>query len=243
MSQASEQANIVRLYEELGVRPEDGVERLTERYRQRLRQLHPDARESGPQRSVDEPGAEDGLGWLTRSYREAVGFARSHGRLPGAGAPGAARPATDEPAPATTVAAAAEAAPVGRFEASPATVRRGGRSAAPPRRLGWRWLVGASAIVAVTLVTMPELLEPPALTPFNRDLGIAPAGRGDAAAAAGGIRIGSSMADVLRIQGAPTRRGDGVWEYGPSFVRFEDGVVRDWHSSPLQPLRVEHVGR
>jgi hypothetical protein len=26
------------------------------------------------------------------------------------------------------------------------------------------------------------------------------------------------------------------WEYGPSWVRFEDGRVSDWYSSPLREL-------
>jgi len=69
--------NFLRLYEELEVRPDEGLARLTERYRLRLRALDPDLRDA---RGLD-------LGWLTRSYRDAVAFQRRHGRLPGASAP------------------------------------------------------------------------------------------------------------------------------------------------------------
>jgi hypothetical protein len=75
MHRTDDRSNVLRLYEELGVRPEDGLDRLSERYRARLRELHPDGRA--------QAAAAD-LGWLTRSYRDAVAFHRQHGRLPGA---------------------------------------------------------------------------------------------------------------------------------------------------------------
>ncbi len=52
------------------------------------------------------------------------------------------------------------------------------------------------------------------------------------------IRIGSSHKEVLRIQGEPLFRSETRWDYGPSFIEFQDGKVSGWHSSPLRPLRV-----
>jgi hypothetical protein len=255
MPGASDQSNIIRLYEELGVRPGDGLERLTERYRQRLRELHPDSRvDTGQMQAVGD--GSDNLGWLTRSYREASAFAREHGRLPGADAGFGAGPAqSSRTRPGGTAMPGLGPRRMG------ARRRRGG---GVPLHSGWRWVIAAITIVVVVLVAVPELLEPPDVTPFNRDLGAPPQvalplpaarrpmpaedGRpaareasvqpSGATAAPTVIRIGSSMDDVLRIQGAPTLQEEDVWQYGPSFVRFHDGRVRDWHSSPLQPLRV-----
>lgn len=74
MHHAEDRSNVLRLYEELGVRPQDGLARLSERYRARLRELHPDAANATTEADV---------GWLTRSYRDAVAFHHVHGRLPG----------------------------------------------------------------------------------------------------------------------------------------------------------------
>lgn len=119
--------NILRLYEELGVHPEEGLARLTERYRQRVRALHP-----------DRGGAAGGeLGWITRSYRDAVAFERRHGRLPGAAggaAPAAAR--IHEPSAGS----------------SPRRTR--------PRRAGggrWRWLLAGIALGALLFATASEV--------------------------------------------------------------------------------------
>jgi hypothetical protein len=257
MPGASDQSNIIRLYEELGVRPADGLERLTERYRQRLRELHPDSRvDSDEGQAVDEQAGGDGLGWLTRSYREASAFARLHGRLPGADAGIDASPAAPrESAPRDS--GSASAMP-GRARGRKGTRR--GRRGGVPLHSGWRWLIATTTIIAAVLFAVPELLEPPDVTPFSRDLGApvpavhpvhVPAPDDNAravsrepdvharqASAPALIRVGSSMDDVLTIQGAPTLQEDDVWQYGPSFVRFQNGRVRDWHSSPLQPLRV-----
>lgn len=41
--------------------------------------------------------------------------------------------------------------------------------------------------------------------------------------------VRSMLGDPLSVQGDR-------WEYGPSWVRFEDGQVVDWYSSPLHSL-------
>lgn len=119
--------NFLRLYEELGVRPDEGVARLTRGYRQRLRSLRPNL--EGAQ-GLD-------LGWLTRSYREAIAFERRHGRLPGASAPAAAG--------------------ARRSHWHMPAVRRA-RNTAPrerePAPWRWRWmLVGAALTLLVLAIT------------------------------------------------------------------------------------------
>lgn len=129
--------NFLRLYEELGVRPEEGVRRLRERYRLRLRELHPDHAGGTP------GGDAQDLGWMTRCYREALAFEQRHGRLPGGAG---ARSGGSEPA------AADGAFPLAR--------RRLGRRGGPRRRVRevaeeglwrWRWMLAATALALTVL--------------------------------------------------------------------------------------------
>ena len=51
--------------------------------------------------------------------------------------------------------------------------------------------------------------------------------------------IGSTKDEVLRVQGSPRRFDDDRWEYGYSYVEFdENGRVVDWYDSGHRPLRV-----
>jgi hypothetical protein len=56
--------------------------------------------------------------------------------------------------------------------------------------------------------------------------------------AADGIRLGDSAARVHRVLGAPILADRELWEYGPSYVRFERGRVVGWYSSPMKPLKI-----
>ncbi len=49
--------------------------------------------------------------------------------------------------------------------------------------------------------------------------------------------IGSSVKDVLRIQGMPDSVVDNIWFYGESTIKFEDGVVKDWKRTAASPLK------
>lgn len=51
--------------------------------------------------------------------------------------------------------------------------------------------------------------------------------------------IGSSKADVVRVQGQPSRVTGDAWDYGVSRVYFSDGKVTSWDNSPLSPLKVK----
>ncbi len=57
------------------------------------------------------------------------------------------------------------------------------------------------------------------------------------------IDIGSSMEDVLAIQGEPVLKTDRRWDYGASFVEFSNGEVVGWYSSVLRPLAVAEPSR
>jgi hypothetical protein len=51
------------------------------------------------------------------------------------------------------------------------------------------------------------------------------------------LALGMTPENVRAIEGEPTLIRDDRWEYGPSWIRFENGEVVDWYSSPLQSLR------
>ena len=126
---------------------------------------------------------------------------------------------------------AAPVAPAGE----PATPPAAGRTQ-PARRRSRRWLLLPAAAVVVWLVWPGQQPPPPAApladeapTPANRTATRVPADRR-------ALEPGMDAAAVRGIEGEPTLIGDQRWEYGPSWIRFEDGKVVDWYSSPLYPL-------
>src|SRR5690606_32644145 len=50
------------------------------------------------------------------------------------------------------------------------------------------------------------------------------------------LQIGMDEDTVRAIQGDPMQWSGAEWIYGPSWLRFEDGHLVDWYSSPLHPL-------
>lgn len=49
--------------------------------------------------------------------------------------------------------------------------------------------------------------------------------------------IGSSVGEVLHIQGPPDSVAGNIWFYGESSIVFEDGVVKDWKRTAAHPLK------
>lgn len=55
----------------------------------------------------------------------------------------------------------------------------------------------------------------------------------------GFFTIGSTQDEVRRAQGKPDYVAENSWEYGMSKVYFSNGLVVDWYSSPLDPLKAK----
>jgi hypothetical protein len=55
------------------------------------------------------------------------------------------------------------------------------------------------------------------------------------------IQLGLDAEDVERLAGPPLFRSPDRWEYGPSEIRFTEGKVSGWYSSPLRPLPVADI--
>ena len=51
--------------------------------------------------------------------------------------------------------------------------------------------------------------------------------------------VGSTKDEVLAVQGSPRRFTDTKWEYGLSWVRFQNGRVTTWYASLSAPLKAE----
>lgn len=51
------------------------------------------------------------------------------------------------------------------------------------------------------------------------------------------LHQGMSKSEVLAIEGTPIETRGEHWWYGPSWLRFDDGQLAAWYSSPLRPLR------
>ena len=53
--------------------------------------------------------------------------------------------------------------------------------------------------------------------------------------------VGTTKDEVLAVQGSPRRFTDTKWEYGLSWVQFQNGRVTTWYSSLSAPLNAELV--
>ncbi len=205
------------LYLQLGLHPDCSLEDLKRAYRVRVAELHPD-------RHLDQASSGEthhALTELTALYSGAIRFHRIHGRLPGA----APRHASQF---AHTVNAARGSGDVPATQARAlATTKSTTAPSATPK-------IAVLSVLALVVV-MVVLHWSETSAPSNADT--AHAGDvADAAPDAPRLELGMEEAAVVAIQGPPERIQDGVWNYGSSWVRFEDGHVADWASVPPNRL-------
>ncbi|MEL1263986.1 J domain-containing protein [Pseudoxanthomonas putridarboris] len=209
--------DFTRLYAQLDLPPDCGLDELKHAYRRRVAELHPDRRQVG-----DSADNARQLAQLITLYKQALRFHARHGRLPGAtteaitDAPYSAEPAqTPSPAVAT---------PPASGEAT-ARARSG-------------WLMVALCVLAGGLLWTAWENHSTASSdePDDVDVVYAPPKSGP-----DHLVMGMDMEAVLQVQGAPTRQGSTVWEYGPSWVRFEGDRLVEWYSSPLYRLKTRET--
>ncbi|WP_430390356.1 hypothetical protein [Dyella sp. 20L07] len=199
------------MYRTLGLRPGCALPELKQAFRRHVGRMHPDRKGEAP---VD-PVAAMQLQRLIAQYDAAMSFQREHGRLPGS---------------TTRV----------RF-AVPETVAT--ISHGPVRstqRPAWRHPVLTLLLPAVVLAVLgwdiasrQTTVAPPTPSPSSDSAEVQPLGTSSAVAT---ISLGMSRDDVRQILGDPVSVQGDQWEYGPSWVRFEDDRVTDWYSSPLRSL-------
>jgi curved DNA-binding protein CbpA len=200
--------DFLELYRDLGLNPDCGLIEFKQAYRRRLAVLHPD-RQTATQTAPAE------LQRLNAIYGAAMEFQRRHGRLPGAAQ---ARPARGVK-PGRSSRPAIAAAPNGRS-----------------RRM--LVLLGVSVAVWLLWNNEPSQNQPHAAWSIAApSRPTAQPAKTEADARVRQLAPGVSEDAVRAAEGEPLIISDGRWEYGPSWIRFEDHKVVDWYNSPLRPLK------
>lgn len=134
----------------------------------------------------------------------------------------------------------------GRLPAPPKYMDPRAKGQAAPAAGRWRkTAILLATIVAVTLVLWPQTQREEAVVPIqNVEADPWPKARAQPQPGTEHlvmeIDVGTKKDDVLRLAGRPLFQSEGIWDYGPSEVRFEHGLVVRWHSSPLRPLPVSN---
>ncbi len=215
----AEDTDFAALYRTLGITPACTPVQFRQAYRRAVARLHPDPRGGG--------GDVAELQELNRLYRAATEFQRIHGRLPGA-------PPMPADAQATAAFAPAAAAAPHAMPATP-TEAPAEDAAGIDRMSRYFILLALLAIVALALHALETgggKAGPDAAAPQR-------AMTGERSSPDAKIVLGMEKARVKAIQGAPLGMHEIRWDYGPSWIDFGcGGVVTDWYSSPLRPLRV-----
>lgn len=232
------ETDFLDLYRRLGINPGCDLAELKQAYRRHVAALHPDRHQGRP---IDARAAAR-LQQLTAQYGAAMEFHRRHGRLPGA-----SRAATaDGPAGSTGWPGATHEA------ADPFVVRRGHApqgqmplEASSPTKGRSRGKLVVLLVIATLIVlgwtvheaslqTSPDVADEDA--PAQAEAGSVSR---EPVATEAVLHLGMSTDDVRALEGEPVAVHGDLWEYGPSWVRFDHDEVVDWHSSPLRPLRTE----
>jgi hypothetical protein len=202
------------LYRQLRVSPDCSLDEFKRAYRRCVSTLHPDRKPPGQEGYRNSRSAQR-LQQLNVQYEAAMDFQRLHGRLPGA-------------TPLPAVAPQRAAAPT-RPSPKPTPLRA-------PRREHVKWLIPIALVAIGILFWGASAVTPQPDAPGDaatRDNDASPA----EAPAAPSLSLGMSPENVRAIEGNPVAIRDELWEYGPSWVRFDHGSVVDWYSSPLHSLK------
>lgn len=207
--------DFVVLYQELGLDSGCTFEAFRQAYRKRVGALHPDR----PGMSTQAAGE---LQHLNALYSAAMEFHRRHGRLPGASQPAGAGVAWVS-------------------GGAPAAVPNAPEHTRENRHFP-RWILVAFALLVASFwvysLQSADDAVPDAPTDaasVNAEIRREVAPRPPAVTA---MTLGISAQQVRDLHGEPVSGWEQRWEYGPSWVAFRCGVVVDWYSSPLRPLRV-----
>ena len=208
------------LYSQLGVHPDCTLDELKHAYRKRIGELHPDRHASA--HDIAEPVMH--LSDLNSIYAQALRFHKQYGRLPGG--------KTILP-PRSTPTTSQRETP-SRTQAPP------DQSAPAPRQRGP--MLGILLVVLVLALAM-------IVDFFSRqgsEQGSNPYSESTPAAlpesgAPMRIELGMDAPTVIALQGNPVGMHGDEWDYGPSWLRFKDGKLVDWYSSPLRRLKTSTV--
>lgn len=211
--------DFAQLYRQLDIEPDCSLEEFKHAYRRLVARWHPDRHGGGD--GTGDRGAP-ALADLTPLYNTALRFHRRYGRLPGARS---RRLKASAPQVALLPVAA---------RPDPRALEREGS--------GYRrWLLVGLLVAAVLVLMFWKAPSPD----MHADIQVSPSMEMDAPRNTTApnlpdhLQQGMDAAIVRSIQGEPVKVRDDQWEYGPSWLRFEKGVLVDWYSSPLYRLKTE----
>ncbi|RDS83643.1 hypothetical protein DWU98_04745 [Dyella monticola] len=207
------EVDFLDLYRQLRVSPECDLQEFKQAYRRCVSTLHPDRRPAG-YRGYTNSRAAQRLQQLNVQYEAAMTFQRLHGRLPGALPTPAATPQRVGPPPRPP----------------------SQKSSGTPRRPNVKWLIPIALVALGFLFWGASAVTPPSDGTNDSTTHDSEANLGDAPAAPV-LTLGMSPENVRAIEGSPVEIRDDLWEYGPSWVRFDHDSVIDWYSSPLHSLK------
>ena len=103
-----------------------------------------------------------------------------------------------------------------------------------------KWLIPIALAAIVILFWGVSSVTPPSNVSADNAAGDSEANSVDAPAAPM-LSLGMSPENVRAIEGNPVAIRDDLWEYGPSWIRFDHGSVVDWYSSPLHSLKTARM--
>ena len=223
-----------RLYAYLGLHDGCSLDEFKQACRRRIRDQHPDRPHVARRRLPDEPQIP--LVELLPLYAKALRFHRHHGRLPGAPVP-ASPPACGTP-PYTGIAPTPEAT---RDACPPLATRQSPTASGLPAEQPARsprgpLLVSLGVVAALVVVGSWNGQQPAMQDKAGVDASLPETDPAPLGAAPARLEIGMDEETVRAIQGEPLQWNGAEWVYGPSWLRFEDGYLVDWYSSPLHPL-------
>ncbi len=208
-----------KLYGQLKLRPDCSLEEFKHAYRRKVATLHPDR--IGPE-GIATDSERIALADLMSLYGMAMQFQKDHGRLPGA------------PLPAKTVVTPLRLRDIPPPAASETTdaVEMG-----TPLRGRWLLLAGLLGLLGYLVVSALPNASTDTSARSQRAVAATATPRTPPHNPQEQIRLGMDSATVLSIQGPPSRTSEELWEYGPSWIRFDKGLVVGWYSSPLYRLQ------
>lgn len=208
------ETDFLDLYKILGVQPDCELSEFKQAYRRRVLVLHPDRRGS----SHSDMIAGERLQRLTALYGAAMRFERQHGRLPGAPVARQVDRSATRPGSAAALQSKRAKPPVRRSRWLLAAVAGAGA--------GWLWwssnppVPAPAPVSTATEVSATQKKSEPSSQALPLQL-----------------QLGMDSTTVRKLEGEPVMINGTRWDYGPSWIRFENGHVVDWYSSQLQPLK------